>query len=868
MWIALALVVLLSTLKDIHSILHPEEFPNLLAGSFTDGGRFSTGNTLPLVGMPWGFNHWAPQTRDRSRNTGSWWFMGSEHTLTWLRCTHQPSPWIGDWGFFHFTPQIGEINHSPAHFWEPRAAIIKPYVFDAVVAPFNIRIQLTPSEHGAILKVTFPPEGAHGDKRICFAASRWSENNKLAGGGYYLMGEATQVNSDRMLVHNFALRLRAESPDAVGVDNAQDMMCFKYHRDATSVLVRMATSLISGEQATLNLKEVAGSYDDVYQMAKGTWSKLLRRVDVLDAGEESGDSARQLTIFYTGLYRALTFPRRLDEIDSSGHVVHYSPYDRSGRVHPGPLVTDNGLWDTFRAVYPLLSLAYPDHLGNIVQGWLNAYKEGEWLPSWASPGYRNCMVGTFADVVVADAIVKDIQCFDQQTAINALIKDAYEEGPQFAGGAVGKVGLGEYVRNGYLALEDGGETVSRTLDYGFADYSTAQAFIHLQSSSSLSAPSKDDLHKKAMELNQRSVRAYTSLFDQGRGLMVPKNRGGSFTSRFSSIQWGNGYTEGNAWHHSFPPYAVSCAVDRGFLRSEDPLDCHGGLASLHGSKANLVKKLHELLATPSRFEVGSYNQEIHEMTEMRAFAMGQYGHNNQPVHHILYLFALLDDPRTTQRTVREVLQKGYGPDFYAGDEDNGEQGAWYVLSALGLFSTTPGTPDYVLGSPIFPHVRLARSEISDEFAFTGCITANTGANAGKAAKTDRHLDIFALGTDRRHVYVSQVLFNGTAVSGNVIKNSWLMGDGVLQFVMEGEQLDSNNNDKLKAIHRTASNAIEQDIPVNAPVNTQKADAGGLQSIVHDQQEQIDHLLAELSKEKGELRPHFRSRHVHKPSSIH
>lgn len=406
------------------------------------------------------------------------------------------------------------------------------------------------------------------------------------------------------------------------------------------------------------------------------------------------------------------------------------------------------------------------------------------------------------------------------------------------------------MNRGYLPVESGGEVVSRTLDYGFADFSTSKAFLHLeQTLPGLDEEGKKELHRKAVELHRRSVRAYTSLFDSGRGLMVPKDRSGRFSGRWSSIEWGNGYTEGNAWHHSFPPYAVSCAaIDEqqlGHLRTEDGLDCNGGLAALYGGKAQLLKKLRELLDTPSNFQEGSYNQEIHEMTEMRAFAMGQYGHNNQPVHHILYLFALLDDPRTTQRTVREVLKRGFGEDFYAGDEDNGEQGAWFVLSALGLFSVTPGTPDYVLSSPLFQHVRIVRSSIKNDFGFASCITPNTGDAVYVSDGRERYLDIFAKGTGEDHVYVKKVLFNGTELTKHSIHNAWLMGDGILEFVMEGDYVKAD----LQAIHATPSHLLQQ--PENQVQSIAEKDKKKLQSVINEQQELIDHLQKELSKEKGE-----------------
>lgn len=259
----------------IVSIEHPEDFVNLLAGTFTDGQRFSTGNTLPLIGYPFGFNHWAPQTIDEHPDSGSWWFRGNDHVLTWLRCTHQPSPWIGDWGYFTFTPQLGDPNRNPEHFWEPRGAIIKPYLYDATVAPYGMRIQLVPTMHGAILQVTFQPQNKHMDKRVCFTSARFTQHSVHPKP--FIAGYADQVHHDRMLITNFRLHILAESADAEGTEDQPDMTCFRFRSDANVVSVRMATSLISREQASVNLaRELpeSKSFDDMVAVARGVWNRL------------------------------------------------------------------------------------------------------------------------------------------------------------------------------------------------------------------------------------------------------------------------------------------------------------------------------------------------------------------------------------------------------------------------------------------------------------------------------------------------------------------------------------------------------------------------------------------------------------------
>lgn len=256
------------------AILNPEEFPNLLAGSFTDGNKFSTGNTLPLIGRPWGFNHWAPQTREANRYVGSWWFSGNDHTLTWIRCTHQPSPWIGDWGFFFFSPQIGSVSRSPVHFWEPRAATLKPYLLDATVAPNNIRIELTPTDHAAVVRITFPREQSEG-KFVCFSGAHWGEHGAL-NMGQYISGQAVQVHSERLIVNHFAMHVRAESKESIDIRQADDMMCFQYKPDSEVVHIRIATSLISPQQVLTNLRREVPetkSFDQVLLESKLVWNR-------------------------------------------------------------------------------------------------------------------------------------------------------------------------------------------------------------------------------------------------------------------------------------------------------------------------------------------------------------------------------------------------------------------------------------------------------------------------------------------------------------------------------------------------------------------------------------------------------------------
>ncbi|CAK0904634.1 unnamed protein product [Prorocentrum cordatum] len=710
---------------------HPLEWVNPLAGAAGGqkaGQHHSAGNTLPLVARPWGFNHWAPVS---TLDATSWWFDSTADTFHGIRCTHQPSPWIGDYAWFMLRPFLGWTSDEWLGFTSYQTAgAIRPYLIDITAGPYGVRTEFAPSEHGAVLRVTFPPSVPTDERRVCawvpLGSGKDDEDEKRAKKTGTPTGECRGVGSGVVELTSrkyaqgvpedadFAFFARLEAP-GLRVQEIEEKApdCFehgiKYLRkddgkmnmdkhprssesSAANCQARCARSegcafftwwpdggchlldarikkekglgLFSGparcpkapdkgtpkvkrnccfllgdaEQALHALtSEVAGlSLEEVAAEGQRSWEEQLLQVQVLDAGPASRTTAWRLEVFYTSLYLGG--------------------------------VTDNGFWDTYRTVYPFLALAYPERLGELLEGWLNAYRQGGWLPKWASPGYRDSMTGTFADVVLADAILKNISGFDHSVAWEAMKKDSYQEsGPKDS--TRGKHGLSIYSEQGYIPVDAGiPEACSRTLDFAYADAAVSAAGRH-----------------------------FGSLFDPDQKLMGRRLKSGSFNAEAAGV-WGNGFTEGSAWHHSFPAFNVSA------------------LAELHGGGEMLLQRLWDLLAAPSFFEVGSYKGEIHEMREMRMMSMGQYAHNNQPGHHLLYLFAMLGDHNVTAQLVRQVLTRGYFMEGYSGDEDNGEMGAWFVLSALGLYAAATGTTDeYVLGAvPLFPRTLLRSLDVTVE----------------------------------------------------------------------------------------------------------------------------------------------------------
>lgn len=799
------------------AVPHPEEFVNVLsgaAGGQKNGQHHSTGNTLPLVALPWGFNHWAPQTtNDRT----SWWFDADADTFRGIRCTHQPSPWIGDYGFFVLRPFMGYAGDAWLGFTSYRAAsAVRPWQIDLHLGPRGIHVELTPTKHGAIFRATFPPTVPADQRKVCAWVPQGTgkdEDEKKAkstriptgscrgaGGGINLetrrftsglakdaalvlyvrleadglqvqedTAEATecieediqykpldmphQTRSqesdaetcqkrcarvpgcahftfwpdggchlqDEKAKAEKAATLRAGPPECTtAAPQPARQCCFLLEKEHAEV--RLGSSFISEQQALRNLDEEVGSrsFDELSTTAREAWRSELLQVEVLDAGPASAATLRRLEVFYSCLYRALLFPRRLEEATPSG-LQHWSPYD--GRVHAGIGVTDNGFWDTFRTVYPLLTLAYPGQLGQLLEGWLNAYRAGGWLPKWASPGYRDSMVGTFADVVLADAILKNISGFDVKTAWEALKKDAFEHSTE-KDTSRGKFGLQQYINRGYIPIDIKiGEACSRTLDFAFADAAAAAVAARLG-------------EPEAEVLSARSLKGLQALYDEKTGLMGHRLASGAFKDEPAET-WGDCFTEGSAWHHSFPPFNL------------------GALSELHGGPEKLLDKLHALFVEPGEFRVGSYKVEIHEMREMRMLGLGQYAHNNQPVHHLPFLFALLGDRNTTARLVRQILATAYSPEGFAGDEDNGEMGSWFVLSALGLYAVAPGVSEaYVLSSvPLFPLVHLRELDITIE---------------APAAQKDSPA-------------LAEVLWKGQRVEGPELAYSALAAGGVLRF---------------------------------------------------------------------------------------
>jgi len=660
------------------------KFANPLMGTDSEFS-LSNGNTYPAIAVPWGMNFWTPMT---SKMGDGWTYKYDENQIRGFKQTHQPSPWINDYAAFSIMPVVGKLAYKEEDrqsWFSHKAETVSPHYYSVYLADYDVTTELTPTERAVHFNFTFPDseesyivvDGFAGGSHVKIIP----EENKIVGycrnnhGGVpdnfhnYFVAEFDKP-FEQMHVWQDSMLLVENGLESEG-DHVGAVIGFKTKR-GEKVSVKMASSFISLEQAELNLKTEIGSqeFETTKRAAYDAWNKEFNRIKV------SGSNVDDIRTFYSCLYRLLLFPRKFYEYNSEGEVVHYSPYN--GEVLPGYMFTDNGFWDTFRAVFPYFTLMYPELDAQIMQGLVNTYKESGWLPEWASPGHRNCMVGSNSACLIADAYVKGIRDFDADVLMEAISKGAQvEEGRPES--SVGREGLDYYNSLGYIPYDVGiNENAARTLEYAFADFAAGQ----------MAKQMGDD--KKANQFFESSKK-YKNLFDSESGWMRGKNEDGSFQSPFNPLKWGDAFTEGNSLHYT---WSVLHDVD--------------GLIKLMGGEKAFVNKLDNVFSMPPDYDDSYYGFTIHEIREMQIANMGNYAHGNQPIQHMIYLYNYAGASYKSQEKVRDVMKRMYSatPDGYCGDEDNGQTSAWYVFSAMGFYPVTPGAAEYVIGSPLFDKVEL------------------------------------------------------------------------------------------------------------------------------------------------------------------
>ncbi len=734
--------VLLTSLLTVASLTakaavtpaEPVDYVSTLVGTESKF-ELSTGNNYPAVAMPWGMNFWIPQT---GKMGNGWAYVYSADKIRGFKQTHQPSPWINDYGQFSILPITGKAEFDQdkrASWFSHKAEIATPYYYRVYLADYDVVAELAPTERACAMRFTYPEN----DKSfVVVDAFDKGSYVKILPEKQMIVGYTTKnsggvpdnfknyfvVKFDKPFTYKAAVAdgTVGEGNTEATCNHAGAIIGFQTKRGEV-VNVQVASSFISEEQALRNLGELKdGCFDRIKAEGRKTWNDVLGKIEIED---QNIDHKRT---FYSCLYRSVLFPRSFFEYDAQGKVVHYSPYN--GKVLPGYMFTDTGFWDTFRCLFPLLNVMYPSMNTKMQEGLVNAYKESGFLPEWASPGHRGCMVGNNSASIVADAYLKGLRGYDAEELWKAVVHGANNVHPTVS--STGRLGHEYYNKLGYVPYDVKiNENVARTLEYAYNDwciYKFGKA-----------------LGKSEKELKPFLARAYNykNVFDPETKLMRGRNKDGKFQTPFSPLKWGDAFTEGNSWHYTWSVF-------------HDPQ----GLINLMGGKQNFNHMLDSVFNVPPLFDDSYYGGVIHEIREMQIMNMGNYAHGNQPVQHMIYLYGYSGQPWKTQYWIREVMDKLYNahPDGYCGDEDNGQTSAWYVFSAMGFYPVCPGSNQYVLGVPYFDKLTLH-------------------------LENGKSLTVTAKGNSDATRYVNAMTLNGETYNHNYLTHDAVMNGGNIVFDM-------------------------------------------------------------------------------------
>jgi predicted alpha-1,2-mannosidase len=695
---------------------HLSDLVDTRRGSNSDR-NYSRGNTFPATAVPNGFNFWTPIT---SANTGGWLYKYAAKTVQGFGISHEPSPWIGDYAQLQIMPMTGDVKVSPGDrksAFDHANEIAQPHYYKTQLDTYGITTEMTPTDHAGLMRFKYPA-----DERSVILFDTIDQ----AGGSINVDAAARRITG---LVDHKGERLYF----AATVDKAIEASGGGTGTGATAwvrfatiadeqVVLRLATSYISLEQATANLEQEVGgkTFDQVREEAATQWDALLGRARI------EGAPLDRLVIFYSCLYRAFLYPNNRAEMGR-----YRSPYD--GAIHTGQMYVNDGFWDTTRAVWPLSTLLMPTKTGEMLDGFVNAAKEGGWTPRWSAPGYVDSMVGTHQDLAFADAYLKGVRNFDYKAAYASMVKNAMV----YSGsGSKGRKGLEVSTFKGYVPTDAVPESASWTLEDAANDFGIAQL-----------ARALGHDEDAAYFLN-RSL-SYVNLFSPTAGFFRGRQSSGAWRTpdaKFDPATWGFEFTEGDAWHYTM-------------AAPQDPQ----GMAALYGGRAQLASKIDSVFAASREYRPGSYGRVIPEMLGAYDTGLGQYAHSNEPVHHMIYMYAYAGTPAKAQDRVRQVLTTLYDAgdgtgNGYLGDEDNGQMSAWYVFSALGFYPARLGGTEYTIGAPLHPKATL---------------TLENG----------REFTISAPGVSDINRYIQSVRLNGERHTKNYLTHADITAGGTLTFEM-------------------------------------------------------------------------------------
>ena len=668
------------------------DYVNPLIGTAVTGFAkgLDGGGTMPCVGTPFAMTNFVAQTGENKMSRMNYFY--EDTSIIGFLASHQPTVWMGDYGYVSVMPQTGKLKVLPkerALTFSHQNETSTPYYYSVLLNAENnetIKSEIAASSRCAILQFTFPAsqnahviiQGINLNPELKDWANDFDQRIKTLRGYVKVnkdKNEITGYNPDRMSAQigpplpNFKgyFVLQFDKPfksfgtwdgDVINKLSAEQYgtrmgayIDFETNKNE-KVQVRIATSFISIEQARKNLAlELNGkNFNALVQSTRNDWQKNLSRIKI------NGVTEDQKAIFYTAMFHTMQFPREMSE-----HGKYYSAFD--DKVHNGSSYTDFSLWDTYRALHPLLIFTQPERINPIITSMLQMFKEGGRLPMWPNPAETNIMIGTHADDVIADAYVKGFHGYDVGLAYKAVLKDVmvppdndtilkYGDRDLWTGYEA-QAGLTYFKKIGYVPVDKTAESVSRTIEYCVDDYAAAQL---------AKALGKSDDYKRLMSLSKN----YKNLYDPATGFMLPRKLNGEFASKNEKGAW-DGFTEGDQWTYAF-----------GAMQDVP------GMINMMGGKEKFAAKLDE------------------------NFSGKHYRHDNEPGHHYIYLYDYCGQPWKTQELVRKNTSENYknAPIGINGNEDCGQMAAWYIFGVMGFYPVTPASGMYAIGAPQFPEITL------------------------------------------------------------------------------------------------------------------------------------------------------------------
>jgi predicted alpha-1,2-mannosidase len=651
----IVLLIVLFTAADVAAQKKLTQYVNPYIGT---GGH---GHTFPGVTTPFGMVQLSPDTRIDGSWDGCSGYHYSDSIIYGFSHTHLSGTGVSDYGDIMLMPTLGSAKYFPALYAEDfRHKNEKAEAgYYSVLLNNNVKVELTSTTRVGMHQYTFPKTDSanlvfdlmHRD--LCTETLLVVQSNSRIVG--YRKSKAWATDQYIAFVMEFSkpfedFTVANEAGATIterSISDPNAKLNFRFISDGKPILVKVALSPVGPDGAQKNLEAELPhwSFKTVRQNAQISWNLELNKILV------ESENKNDLIKFYSALYHVMIHPNVASDVDGRYRGMDKKIYKAEGYTHYSIF----SLWDTFRALHPLLSIIDRERTRSFVHTFLNMYEQGGRLPVWElASNETDCMIGYHSVSVIADAASKGITDFDQKLALDAMVKSA----------TWSHLGLPAYMTNGVISIDDEHESVSKTLEYAYDDWCIAQ---FAQQSGN------DEVYKKFL---QRSLN-YKNTLDPSTGLMRPRKNGG-WLSPFEPREVNNHFTEANSWQYSF------------FV----PHDISGHIAMLGGVErfeAQLDKLFTESSQTTGRDQA--------DITGL----IGQYAHGNEPSHHMAYLYNYIGKPEKTQVRIRQILTELYhnAPDGLSGNEDCGQMSAWFVLSSLGIYQVTPGQPDFTFGYPLF-----------------------------------------------------------------------------------------------------------------------------------------------------------------------